>query len=125
MTIIDDLNRKLDRLMTEPDNADLYNTIGTILCRFKDWDNAEKYLQRAYELNPIDKDILYNYTVILYLRQKYREAASFCRAGLEIEPRDPRFLEKLGDICYLQGEYTEAAKAYKILRKTSDKAGSQ
>ena len=123
MNLIDDLQRKLDRLMMEPDNAGLYNAIGAMLCRLEDWDNAERYLHRAYALSPSDRDILYNYTEILYLRQKYRDAASVCRATLEIEPRDPGFLEKLGDICYLQGEYEEAAKAYTILRKPSDKVG--
>jgi len=122
--MIDDLYRKLDRLMMEPDNAGLYNTIGTILCRLRDWGNAERYLGRAYEIRPADSDILYNYTVVLYLRQKYREAASVCRAGLRIDPHDPRFLEKLGDICYLRGKYEAAASAYKSVRTASDKAGS-
>ena len=120
---IDDLNRKLDRLMMDPDNAELYNTIGTILCQVKDWGNAEHYLRRAYALNPSDRGILYNYAGILYLRQKYRKAASVCRAGLKLDPTDPGLLEKLSDICYLQGEYEEAAKAYTILRKPSDKVG--
>jgi tetratricopeptide (TPR) repeat protein len=123
LTVINDLNRKLNRLMKEPDNAGLYHSIGTILCQFKDWDNAERYLQRAYELRPWDRDILYNYAVTLYLRQKYREAVLVCRAGLKTDPKDPKLLEKLGDICYLQGEYEEAAKTYKILRKASDKVG--
>lgn len=120
MHVIDDLNRKLDRLMTEPENAGLYHGIGTILCRFKDWDNAEGYLRRAYELCPSNRDILYEYAAILYLRYKYREAASVCREGLAIDPRDPELLERLGDACYLQGEYGEAAETYSLLRKTSD-----
>jgi len=124
VSIIDDLNRKLDRLMMQPDNADLYNAIGTILCRLKDWDNAERYLARAYALSPPDRDILCNYTVALYRKQKYGEAVSVCRMGLELAPQDPGFLQKLADIYYLQGAYEEAEKTYRILHTASDKVGS-
>lgn len=124
MNLIDDLQRKLDRLMMEPDNADLYRSVGTILRQVRDWDNAERYLCRAYALGPSDSGMLCDYADILYRRLKYREAAVVCRAGLKIGPEDPELLEKLGDVCYLLGEYKEAAKAYEIFRETVDKVGS-
>ncbi|WMJ83323.1 tetratricopeptide repeat protein [Oscillospiraceae bacterium LTW-04] len=120
MSGIDDLNRKITQLLKEPDSAKRYYAVGAILYRAKDWENAERFLGRAYELDPADIDILYHYAAVLYQRQDYQRAAALCRQGLKTAPNDRALLEKLGDSCYLLGVYEEAAKAYEHLHKISD-----
>jgi tetratricopeptide (TPR) repeat protein len=113
----DDLERKLDQLLKEPNNSQLFNDIGVLLCQVKDLENAEIYLQKAYELNPSSKDILYNYATLLYLKLKWWEAISIYQAYSELDPNDTEVIEKIGDSYYQLCEYELAAKIYEKLKK--------
>ena len=117
MRELDDLNRKLSLLLKEPENAKRYLHVGIILCGVADWDNAERYLSRAYALDAADGDILRHYAIVSYHRQDYQRAAQLCRAGLEIDDQNLALLEMLGDSCYLLGDYEQAAAACKKLCK--------
>ncbi|HWP51000.1 MAG TPA: tetratricopeptide repeat protein [Clostridia bacterium] len=119
MRTMDELKRKLGQLLKEPDSASRYDAIGVILGQVKDWDNAERYLGRAYALDPTDIDISYHYASALYQRHRYSEAAALCRDGLKIDSTNRALLERLGDCCYLLGEYEDAAKAYVKLYERS------
>ena len=107
---IDVLEKKLNQLFKEPDNSELLNNIGGLLYQLKDFKNAEMYLQRAYELNPSEKDILYNYASILYFQLKWQDACSVFRIYSELNPDDKMVFECMRDCFYHLGEYDSAAK---------------
>lgn len=117
MRIIDDLERKLDQLMKEPSNPLLFNQIGVLLYQIKDWKNSEKYLHKAYQLDPRNYDILYNYASLLYLQCKYQETIPILQAYLEDNRSDEAAIKKMGDCYYLMGYYNSAGKLYKELQK--------
>ncbi len=117
MNSIADLEGKLDQLLREPCNFQLLNGIGVLLYQMKDWDNAGMYFQRAYELNPEDRDILYNYASLLHLQSQWDKAILVYEAYLGLEPGDRAVMEKTGDAYYQLGEYELAAKKYEQLRK--------
>lgn len=117
MNIIDDLERKSDKMRRSPDDAKNYNDIGVILYQLKDWDNAEKYLCRAYELDPAYPDTQYNYGMLLYHRLKWREAISVFQVYLSSNPDDRKVREKTGDAYYHLEKYEEAAKIYESLHQ--------
>jgi len=75
------------------------------------------YLERAYRLNNQDGDILYNYGLLLYLLDRWEEAAEIFKEYLELFPDDREVLKKAGDSCYLNRDYASAAKAYQRLTK--------
>ncbi len=113
----DDLNRKLNLLLREPDCAKRYFDVGVILCHVGDWENAERYLGRAYALDSADGEVLHHYAVAAYHRQNYRKATELCRAGLGLNAADSALREMLGDCCYLLGEYEQAAEICEKWRK--------
>ena len=120
MNPIENLERKLDQLLREPDNSELINEIGVILYQMKDWKNAEIYLQRAYQMNPNDDDILYNYAFILYFDSKWEKAIPILKTYLSLNPDEPEIIKKLGDSYYHLGEYEPAAAMYEQLRKKGE-----
>lgn len=113
MNDLDLLKRKLDRLLSAPDDAGLYNDIGVLLYRLKDWENAENYLCRAYELLPSDPDILFDYAVILCRNRKWRKALPLFQLLLRDDPGCRKIIEKAGDACYHLGKYEKAARIYR------------
>jgi len=114
---IENLERKLDCLVKEPENFLHFNQVGVLLYQVKDWKNAELYFQRAFQLNPMDRDILYNYALLLYQQGQYEKAGSLYQAYLEIDPLDEEVREKAGDCYYLLGEYEQAVRMYEKLQK--------
>ncbi|MFZ7103241.1 MAG: tetratricopeptide repeat protein [Peptococcaceae bacterium] len=115
MPTFDDLERKLDCLIKEPENFLLFNQVGVILYQVQDWKNAELYFQRAYQLNPADQDTLYNYAFLLYRQGQFQKAVILYEAYLEIEPLNQEVRQKAGDCYYLLGEYEQAVKMYRQL----------
>ncbi|MBS4025592.1 MAG: tetratricopeptide repeat protein [Clostridia bacterium] len=120
MHIIEDLERKLEQLLKEPGNPHLFNQIGVLLYEVEDWQSANVYFQRGYELSPQDQDILYNYAALLYQQAQWQQAIPIYQAYLEAQPEDKEVLQRVGDIYYLLGEYEEAGKKY--LRAGSQKS---
>lgn len=114
--VIEDLERKLEQLWEKSDDTQLLNEIGVLLYQVKDWRNAEMYFQRAYELSPENRDILYNYASLLYLQPYYEKAVPIYKACLELCHDDGETMEKLGDSYYRMGEYALAARMYEQLQ---------
>jgi len=120
MNKIENLERKLDQLLKEPDHSQLFNEIGVMLYQMKDWKNAEVYLQRAWELNPGDDDILFNYALLLYLHAQWEKCILIFKAYLSLHPDDLETIKKMGDSYYQLGEYESAARMYEQLRKKGE-----
>ena len=117
MNLMDDMERKLELLLRNPENAQRFNEVGVILYRVKDWKNSALYFQKAYELNPTDKDILYNYAFLLAQQSHCRKAVLLYQQYLELYPEGMEVMEKLGDLYYRLGEYESAENIYRKLRK--------
>jgi tetratricopeptide (TPR) repeat protein len=111
----DMLKRKLERLLKEPENHELYNDIGAMLYELKDYENAQNYLKKAWELSPSDANILYNYAHALYALFEWRRAAEVFGAYLELRPKDRAAIEKTADAYYQLGEYGLAATCIGLL----------
>lgn len=117
MNAIEDLERKLDQLLEDPDDAQLFNDIGVLLYQVRDQKNAELYFQKAYELNPAKEDILYNYASLLYLQCHWQKAVTIYLNYLKLHPEDGKVAEKVGDCYYQLGEYDQAARMYEQFLK--------
>jgi Putative Zn-dependent protease, contains TPR repeats len=115
MNSIEHMDQLLDRLMKDPDNPLLLNEIGVLLYHMKDWNNAEQYFRRAFELSPADEDVLYNYGSFLYFTARWDEAASIFKEYLTLRPDDSEIAHKYGDSCYLAGSYQSAAAIFEKL----------
>lgn len=112
------LERKLDVLMREPGEARHYNETGVWLYRQKDFDNARKYLERAYALRPEDADILYNYASVLYALADWEGCAAVFERLLRLEPENKKVWEQLAYARYCMGDYASAEECIKKPLKT-------
>lgn len=112
MKTIEALERKLDQLMKEPSNSQIFNDVGVLLYQVKDWKNAEMYFLKAYQLNPTSADILYNYAVTLHHLGHLKKAIPIYEAYLELSHKDKEVIQKMGNCYYQLGEYQLAAKMY-------------
>ncbi|WP_242975227.1 tetratricopeptide repeat protein [Anaerovirgula multivorans] len=115
--MIEGLERKLDQLMKEPNNPLLFNQIGVLLYQVKDWKYAEMYFKRAYQLSPVNKDILYNYASLLYQQAQFQKAIPLYEAYLELLKDDKEVMQKVRNCYYQLGEYESAGKMVEQLQK--------
>jgi len=117
VNVLDDLKRKLDKILKDPNNPQLFNEVGVLLYRVNDLKYAERYLRRAYELNPSLADILYNYATLLYSQMKWKEAIPIYQDLFVIESNNKEVIEKVGDSYYQLGSYELASNTYEPLQK--------
>ncbi|AOY78154.1 tetratricopeptide repeat protein [Clostridium formicaceticum] len=117
MSFVEALERKLDQLMKEPDHPQTFNHIGVLLYQMKDLQAAAMYFQRAYQLNPLNEDVLYNYASLLYQQGEFQQAIPIYKAYLALNENDIEMIQKLGDCYYHLGEYESAGKMYEALQK--------
>lgn len=119
----EDIERKLDGLLKDPENPRLYNETGVFLYYAKDFENARHYLQKAYELCPQGIDILYNYVLLLTSQFEWQNAVGICQAYLEIDPNNPDIIRTAADLYYQMGEYGLAAEYLNQLMNIESKSG--
>lgn len=108
MKIIDSLNRKLDKLVKEPNNCEYYNDVGVILYQLKDFENCELYLKRAHQLAKTNREILYNYAIVLEKQFKLEKAAKMYESYLKLGRDDNHIAQKLEEIKYRLKDYATA-----------------
>jgi type IV pilus assembly protein PilF len=120
MNCLDSLNRKLGRLIREPDNHELYNDIGVLLFELKDYGNAQKYLACAWEIAPSNPDILYNYAQALYACFEWSKSVEIFKQYVVFQPNDNTAIEKIADACYQLGDFCSAARYQKVLLSKED-----
>jgi tetratricopeptide (TPR) repeat protein len=117
LKIIETLEWYLNRIAREPDAFELFNNAGVLLYRLGDYKNSKKYFMRAYELNPLDSDILYNYALMSYQEYEWEDASALYQAYLHRNTDDKEAFEALLDCYYILGNYESAVKIQKILSK--------
>ncbi len=114
MCIIEALNRQLDKAVRDPANTNAINAIGVMLYQLGDLENAQRYLQRAYCLDSLNIDYIYNYSRVLYDNQKYQEVIEVLKPCFE-KRHDPEIIIRAADCYYMMGDYSAADKLYEKL----------
>jgi len=95
--------------------ADNYNTL-------KDYDESDKYFEKALKLDPMDPLVLNNYSYYLSLRKANLEKAeTMSKLSNDLRPDQPSYLDTYGWILYVMGNYTGAKE---WLQKALDAGGS-
>ncbi len=112
---IEALDRQLDRVIRDPGNPQILNAIGAMLYQLEDWENSLQYLQKAYSLDSLNIDFIYNYSRILYKRHKYQEAIDILKPCLE-KVQDIEIIKGAADCYYLMGDYKAADRLYQELQ---------
>ncbi len=100
-------------LAREPNNADALNALGYYLAdRTTRYDEAEKYIKRALELEGDSHFILDSYGWLQFRLGNYDEALSYIRRALEIQS-DAEISAHLGEILWVMGNRDEARRVWR------------
>lgn len=75
-----------DALANDPNAIFLYNRIGIVLRKMKDFDTAEKYYLKALELSDTDEYLYFNCGRLYYDWRKWEKMADAATKALEINP---------------------------------------
>lgn len=97
-----------DILQRDPNNANALNALGyTLADHGVRIDEAKKYIEQAYELQPNDPAIIDSMGWVHFRLGNYAEAESFLRQALDILD-DAEIVGHLGEILWAQGNHDEA-----------------
>lgn len=100
----------LDILQLDPDNANALNALGyTLADHGVRIDEAQKYVERAYQLKPTDPAVIDSMGWVHFRLGNYAEAENFLRKALEMLD-DAEIVGHLGEILWAQGNYDEARR---------------
>lgn len=105
-------------LQNDPDHANALNALGyTLADRGLRIDEAQKYVERAYELNPNDPAVIDSMGWIHFRKGNYAEAETYLRKALDLLD-DAEIVGHLGELLWAQGSYEEARN---LLREAMDR----
>jgi len=83
-------NHLIDVLRLDPKDVWGYLLLGNIYAKHEEnFDAAEKFYLKAYELNPNDACLLNNYAALMMDRKKYKEAQELFTRAISINPTYP------------------------------------
>ena len=101
-----------DIISTRPGNSKAYNKLGEIYGRIlHDFGQSLIYLQKAYELNPLDLETLRNLGTLFGMQGKFQESLKYLLEAEKVQPDDKDILNKLS-ITYLNLGNKAMAESY-------------
>ncbi len=83
----------------DPQYALAYNNIGVIYWQQNKIQETLEHLQKAFDLNPKDSDIIYNFTAVLCKQKKYDRAQNIYVTYLLEHPGDHRIETAFNELC--------------------------
>ncbi|WP_029894426.1 tetratricopeptide repeat protein [Desulfohalovibrio reitneri] len=75
-----------EALRNDPEAVHLYNRIGIVLRKMKDFDTAERYYRKALECCKHDEYLYFNIGRLYYDWQKWHEMADMAKRALKLNP---------------------------------------
>lgn len=103
-----------------------YSNLGDSYNKLKNYQESDKYFDKALVIQPREAFILNNYAYYLSLRkEKLDKAESMSKLSNEIMPSQSSFLDTYAWIFYVEGKYTEAKEwILKAIDAGGDKSGT-
>ena len=101
-------SRDIDDSLAEP-----YRLLGRLQAFYEwDWDDAERYFERALELNPNHAPTYVAYGQYLLVTNRTEEALELAAQALEIDPMSTPTLGYAADAFYFAKDYDRAIRLY-------------
>jgi tetratricopeptide (TPR) repeat protein len=103
-----------DILRSDPTSDPAYFYLSTLYTAMNEYDAAERYLQRAMELNPKQSAHYHQLGMIRYRQEQYRSALEFFKQALELGPgsNEAPIWRSIGDVQVALFDRDAAAQAY-------------
>ena len=101
----------IEALSIEPKNPKLYEKIGRLYMRNKNYDQARDTLRFASRLSPNDASVVTSLGEIAMARAEYADAITYFQHAVSLRPRSPRYLDFLLEACIMGGNRAGAKEA--------------
>lgn len=100
-------------LSDEPDNAAALNALGYTLADQTDrYEEAERFIRRAHEIQPNDASIIDSMGWVAYRLGRLEESESFLRRAWELD-RNPEIAAHLGEVLWAMGREKDAIEVWR------------
>jgi len=108
-------------LKQEPSNAQVLNALGyTLADRTNRFDEAMKYIKRAFELEPDDAAVVDSMGWIEYRMGNYKQAIEHLRRANDLS-KDPEIAAHLGEVLWTSGDKNAAIEIWEGSLKENPK----
>ncbi|MDH5717830.1 MAG: tetratricopeptide repeat protein [Spirochaetia bacterium] len=109
------LNEIIDNTTETLEKARALYNLGNVYTEIKDWDNAQKALERSYKLNRLDEDALVALGDLYSRKGSGHKAIEFYKESLKINPDNLKLLNALAQTYLDLGLLAEAELSLKNL----------
>lgn len=105
----------LKRAVTiEKDNYLLWFNLGVTYRDAGKLGDARKALEKAYEINGTDEDVIEMLAVVCFDMKDYDDALVYCSEGIEFNENNPHLWNTAGVVYFNRKEYDKAAEAFEV-----------
>jgi tetratricopeptide (TPR) repeat protein len=101
----------IEALSIEQKNPKLYEKLGRLYMRNKNYDQARDTLRFASRLSPNDASVVASLGEIATARDEYADAITYFQHAVSLRPRSPRYLDFLLEACIMGGNRAGAKEA--------------
>lgn len=101
----------IEALSIEQKNPKLYEKLGRLYLRVKQYDQARDTLRFASRLSPNDASVVAFLGEVAFAREEYSDAVTYFQHAVSLRPRSPRYLDLLLESCIIAGNRALAKDA--------------
>jgi tetratricopeptide (TPR) repeat protein len=112
--VLESIEQLKQIIQSDPANGPAYFYLSTLYTEMKEYDSAERYLQRAMTANPAQGLHYYQFGLIRYRQKQWRPALGFFKQALEIGAgkNEAAVWRSIGDVQVELFDRDEALQAY-------------
>ncbi len=111
--------RLIEYLTLDPKNAEVYERLGIIYMRTRQWEQAVETFQHAHRLAPNDASILVYLGELSMRDGKVEEAVAFFKEAVQLRPTNPKYLDFLIESSILANDQKLAREGLYYLKQAN------
>lgn len=111
--------RLIELLSLDQKNHEVYEILGNLYVKMRQWDQARQTFQYAHALVPEDASIITSLGELAMRDGETKEAVAFFNAAVDIKPNNPKYLDFLIESSILADERKLALKGLKLLKSAN------
>jgi len=101
----------IEALSIEQKNPKLYEKLGRLYMRNKNYEQARDTLRFASRLSPNDASVVASLGEVAFARAEFSDAITYFQHAVSLRPRSPRYLDFLLEACIMGGNRACAKEA--------------
>jgi len=112
--------RLIELLSLDQKNSDVYEILGNLYMKMRQWDQARQTFQYAHALVPDDASIVTSLGELAMRDGQTKEAVAFFNTAVDLKPNNPKYLDFLIESSILADDRKLAIKGLKLLKVANE-----